>query len=334
MGIDILSLQPNVISRDLRHKYVMIYGKPKSGKTTAAASFPNSILLAFEKGYNAISGVLAQDITKWSDAKLVLRQLEKPEAKAKFETVIIDTVPIAWDYVEQYICAQNSVSKISDISWGSGFSACKKEFESFLRKITLLGYGVVLISHSVSRIEKDQNGNEVEIISPDMPKRAAEICNSLVDLIGYIGTEYTETGEARRYLYTRETPRLFAGSRWKYMEPKIPFGYNELVKAVSDAIEKAERLDGAKVTEVEKTNAQTYEKHDFNATMSEAREIWTSLVNKAQTDEDKTDIVRTMSKKVEMIFGRKMKLSEVTEDQVDLLYLALLDLRDLRDSRN
>ena len=52
------------------------------------------------------------------------------------------------------------------------------------------------------------------------------------------------------------------------------------------------------------------------------------------TDEDKADIVRTMSKKVEMIFGRKIKLSEVTEDQVDLLYLALLDLRDLRDSMN
>ena len=50
--------------------------------------------------------------------------------------------------------------------------------------------------------------------------------------------------------------------------------------------------------------------------------------------EDKADIVRTMSKKVEMIFGRKIKLSEVTEDQVDLLYLALLDLRDLRDSMN
>ena len=31
---------------------------------------------AFEKGYNAIGGILAQDIVKWSDFKMVVRQLE------------------------------------------------------------------------------------------------------------------------------------------------------------------------------------------------------------------------------------------------------------------
>ena len=34
-------------------------------------------------------------------------------------------------------------------------------------------------------------------------------------------------------------------------------------------------------------------------------------------------------KKVEMVFGRKLKLSEITEDQVDLFNLVLLDMRDL-----
>ena len=37
MGIDILSLQPNVISRDLRHKYVMFYGKPSRGSKRVIA---------------------------------------------------------------------------------------------------------------------------------------------------------------------------------------------------------------------------------------------------------------------------------------------------------
>jgi hypothetical protein len=36
-----------------------------------------------------------------------------------------------------------------------------------------------------------------------------------------------------------------------------------------------------------------------------------------------------MSKKVELVFGKKIKLSEVTEDQADLLYLATLDLKDM-----
>lgn len=95
MAIDILNIKPSVISRDLRGKYVLLYGKPKSGKTTAATSFPNTLLCAFEKGYNAIGGVRAVDITTWSDFKQVLRQLEKPEAKQMYETIIIDTITIA-----------------------------------------------------------------------------------------------------------------------------------------------------------------------------------------------------------------------------------------------
>lgn len=106
MAIDILNIKPSVISRDLRGKYVLLYGKPKSGKTTAAASFPNALLCAFEKGYNAIGGVRPVDITTWSDFKQALRQLEKPEAKQMYETIIIDTISIAWDYCEQYICAR------------------------------------------------------------------------------------------------------------------------------------------------------------------------------------------------------------------------------------
>ena len=66
MAIDIFNIQPNIISRDLRGKYVMLYGKPKSGKTTAACSFPKALLVAFEKGYNAIPNAMAIDINKWS----------------------------------------------------------------------------------------------------------------------------------------------------------------------------------------------------------------------------------------------------------------------------
>lgn len=322
MAIDILNIEPSVISRDLRGKYVLLYGKPKSGKTTAACAFPNSLLIAFERGYNAIGGVRAVDITKWSEFKQVLRQLEKPEAREMYETIIIDTISIAWDYCEQFICSQNSVQTIADIPWGGGYSAEKKEFESSLRKITMLGYGIVLIAHSTARIEKTAEGTDVEIISPEMPKRAAEICNGLVDVIGYIGGEYDENKNFIRYLYTRETPTLFAGSRFKYLAPKIKFGYQELVDAIADAITMAEQKDGVRV--VDKASLTSIgEKLDFNKVRAEAQELWTQLINQ---NEDNAAIIL---KKIEMIMGHKMKLSEFSEDQVDLLNLAVLEMRDM-----
>lgn len=239
-----------------------------------------------------------------------------------YETIIIDTVSIAWELCEQFICTQNSVQRISDIPWGGGYTAQKKEFEGALRRITQLGYGIVLIAHDATRIEKTADGSELEIISPELPKRAAEICNGLVDIIGYIGNEYTKDGDHKRYLYTRETPTLFAGSRFKYLAPKIEFGYDQLVAAIGVAIEKAEKLDGATVVDT-KYVPQTEEKLDFKAVQGEARELWTKLTT------DNPDNAIAILKKIEITMGHPMKLSEFTEDQCDLLALIVEEMRSM-----
>ena len=324
MAVDIFSIKPSVISRDLKGKYVLIYGKEKSGKTSCAASFPKSLLCAFERGYNGLGGIMAQDITSWSDFKAVLRQLEKPQAMEMYQTIIIDTVTIAWDQCEQFICRQNGVQKINEIPWGGGYTACKKEFENALRKITMLGYGVVLIAHNTSRIEKTADGSEIEIISPDLPKRAAEICNGIVDIIGYIGNEWVN-GERKRWLYTRETPTLFAGSRFKYMPDKIPFGYDELVNAIADAIEMAEQKDGATVVNTIKTKSET--KLDFKEVREKAQTLWKQLVGEGNNI--KPEVASAILKKIEITMGRRMRLSEFSEDQVDLLQLIVVDMEDM-----
>lgn len=241
-----------------------------------------------------------------------------------YDTITIDTIGIAWEMCEQFVCAQNGVQKIGDIPWGGGYSACKREFESCLRKITQLGYGLVIIAHVEKRIEKRADDSEVEILGPAIPKRAYEIVNQLVDIIGYIDITWDEEGNSERWLYTRKTPTIMAGSRFKYLAPKIKFGYNELVEAIGEAIDKAEKLDGAVV--VDTTQQVIEEKLDYNAIRAEAADLWKQLVEKD------TENAGRILKKVEMIFGRPMKLSEITEDQVDLFNLAVLDMRDMLEN--
>lgn len=320
-GIDILNIEPTVISRDLKGKYILIYGKPKTGKTTLASRFPKNLLVAFEKGYNAIGGIKAVDINRWADFKQVLRQLEKPEAREMYSTITIDTTTIAYEMCEQFICAQNGVQSISDIPWGGGYAATKKEFESCLRKITMLGYGLVLISHIEMRKEKLANDSEIEILAPSMPKRCYEIVNQIVDIIGYIATEWDEHGDSHRWLYTRQTPTVMAGSRFPYLAPKIKLGYKELVDAINDAIDKQEEKEG--VTVVDKLEQKVEEPLDFSKERAEAQTLWGNLVGSDPANADK------ILKKVEMIFGRKIKLSEITEDQVDLMHLVVLEMRDM-----
>ena len=46
MAIDIFSIKPSVVTRDLSGKSFMIYGERKCGKTNNAVKFPKPILLA------------------------------------------------------------------------------------------------------------------------------------------------------------------------------------------------------------------------------------------------------------------------------------------------
>ncbi len=91
---------------------------PKAGKSTLASQFPNPLLLATERGYNALPGVFAQDITKWSDIKQVVRELAKEGVKEKFSTIVIDTVDRAATMCEKYICSQKGVNALGEVPYG------------------------------------------------------------------------------------------------------------------------------------------------------------------------------------------------------------------------
>jgi len=320
--MNLLDLQPTTISRDLRNKYLLIYGQPKTGKTSFAAECPKNLIFCFEKGVNFLPGVYAVDVPKWPAFKALLKQLAKPEVREKFDTVTIDTLSIAWGLCEQYICSQKGVETIGAIPWGQGYALLKDEFADALRQISMLGYGMILITHAKTRVEKIDEDNSRLIVSPNIPDRAQDIVNALVDIIGYIKVEQMPNGESRRTLITRETPTVVAGSRLKYLEAEIPFGYNELTEAIGRAIEKQGAKDGAVITD--KTQVQEVIKtRPFEETVEEARQLWTSLVEKDPNNADK------IMERVKLIFGYEMKLSEITADKQDLFELLIEDMKEL-----
>lgn len=326
MAIDIFNIEPSVISRDLKGKYIAIYGREKVGKTTFGAHLPRALFCNFEVGTNFLSGIRAQNVSKWSDFKLILRQLEQPKAHDFYDTVVIDTVSQAYTLCEEFICAQAGVQKLGDIPYGAGYASCKKEFESALRKITMAGFGICCICHSEVKKEAGPNDTVIEVVSPAMPSRAADVVNRLVDIIAYIDVSYDENGNAIRNFITRRTPTIMAGSRLPYLDPVVPFSYQGLVDAIGRAIDRQQEIDGAKV--VDTKTAQVEDKLDYNTIRNEAMLLWKKLVN---TDDEaaNAEMARRIQKRVEMIFGRPIKLSEITEDQVDLFNLVVMDMRDL-----
>lgn len=319
--VDILNIEPTKVSRDLQGKFALLYGAAKCGKTTFATQMPSNLLIAFEKGYNALFNVRAVDIDKWATFKQVIRQLRQKEAQEMYKTITIDTVSIAYTMCEEYICKQQDVGRIGDIPYGAGYGIVEKEFQNCLREITQLGYGLVLIAHSTPRIEKTSDGSEIEIVSPDIPKRGYKVINQLVDIIGYIDIVWDAEGNSKRVFYTRKTPKIMAGSRFKYLAPIIPFSYEELTKAIAEAVDKeAKEVNGVLVDhkeekkEIERTFAEIRE---------EAREIWEKLVKADNNNVEK------LNKIILKTFGKQIKLSEITENQKDLFEIVLAEMKEI-----
>lgn len=335
--IDILNIQPHQVSRNLKGYSVFFYGEEKSGKTTTASKFPKTLLLAFEKGYNALPGVMAQPISSWSDFRKVLKQLNNDAAKAMYETIIIDTADIAYDLCEKYICANAKrpdggfgVDAIGDVPYGKGYTLLAKEFDECLRSIVQMDYGLVLISHAVDKTFKDEQGQEYSKIVPTLGSKPRNIVSRMCDIIGYSRVVQNQDGTNSTKLFLRGTPRYVAGSRFKYTPDYIDFTYNNLVDAIGDAIDKQMQEDGEQYFTDEKQNLYkaAVTPLNFDALLDEFNSIIDGLISKDEAKFGEYWAPR-VTEIVERYLGKGIKVNDCSREQVEALDLILSDLKDL-----
>lgn len=328
MGNSLLDIKPHQVSRNLRGYSVLFYGEPKSGKTTTASKFPGALVLAFEKGYLTIPGIMAKDINSWGEFRKTLRELDDPDVKNVFQTIVIDTADIAYGYCEKYVCSQatdakNSYENIADIPFGKGYKMAQAEFDICIRKILQMNYGLVLISHSQDKTFKDAQGQEFNQIVPTLDNRARLICERTCDIIGYSRTIETAEGKSVK-LFMRETPRFVAGSRFKYTPDVIDFSYDSLVNAIADAIDKEANEHNNKFVTNEQKQVYVDKVYDFEAIMKEIQSTIGALMAQGSPN-----MRATITGIVETHLGKGKKVSDCVPDQAPILDLILFDLKKI-----
>ena len=333
--IDIFNIQPHQVSRNLRGYSIFFYGQPKSGKTTTAAKFENNLLLAFEKGYNAIPGIMAQPINNWAEFRKVLRQLKDPKAKEKFYTITIDTCDIAYDYCTKYICDNAlrpdggyGVDSISDIPYGKGYGLVSKEFDECLRSIVMMDYGLILISHATDKVFKDESGAEYNKIVPTLDKRANNVVARMADIIGYSRIVTDKDGNNLTKLFMRGTPRYEAGSRFKYTPDYIDFSYDNLVTAINNAIDQQAKEDGDQYFTDKKVNLyeDTTKDLNFDELMKNCNNLIKGMINNNSEDIFMEFYQPRIVQITDRYLGRGQKMSQCSREQVEALSLIYDDL--------
>ena len=325
MAIDLLGIQPHKVSRDLSGYITFVYGPPKCGKTTFGVKMPGALLLAFERGYNALPGVIAQDITTWGEMKQVVRELKKPEVKARFKSLIIDTADIAADCCQKYVCNQLGIENIGDGGWSTnGWAKYKKEFEDTFRTLTQLGYAVVFISHDKEKTIKPQNSTEYQQIGSSMQSSALSIIENMSDIIGYAHQKVDANGDKSRVLTLRSSDgSVRCGCRFRYIANEIDFTYDALTKALNEAIDKEAAETNNQFVTSERAAAPILKEYDYDALMDEFQTLVGQLmqVNSASNGAKITQII-------ERYLGKGKKISETTRDQAEFIHLIVTEIKE------
>ena len=281
---------------------------------------------------------MAQPINTWAEFRKVLRQLKDEKVKEQFETVIIDTADIAYDLCEKYICANAKrpdggfgVDSVSDIPFGKGYTLVAKEYDECLRSIIQMDYGLVLISHSVDKTFKDEQGQEYNQIVPTLGNKPRAIVSRMCDIIGYSRSVQDEEGKTSTKLFMRGTPRYIAGSRFKYTPDYIDFNYQSLVDAIGMAIDKQMEEDGSEYFTDERSNLykDTRAELDFDELLNSFNTIVNDLIMQKSNEEFKEYWQPRIVQITDRYLGKGMKVSQCSRDQVEALDLIVTDLKEL-----
>lgn len=246
-----------------------------------------------------------------------------------FETIIIDTADIAYNYCEKYICANNGADTIADIPYGKGYTLVSTEFDEKLRSIVQMGYGIVLISHATDKTFTDEAGNQYNKIVPTLDKRANNIVARMTDIIGYSRSVTDDNGKNKTMLFIRGTQRYEAGSRFKYTPDYIEFSYKNIVDTIADAIDKQAKEDGEELFTDVRENA--YKDTSSTLDFDELMKKFQAIISKLAEDEEKmeTYFAPRITEVVERYLGKGKKVSDMTRDQVEQLSLIVDDMEAL-----
>lgn len=320
--MNLLNLQPHKVSRDLSGYITYIYGAPKTGKTTLASQMGGALLLAFEPGYHALPGIYVQDITTWGEMRTAYRELKKPEVKEFYKAIIVDTIDIAADRCKKYVCSQNNIEDLGDLGYGKGWTKFKDEFNDVFRGLTQLGYAVFFIGHDKVENKTDKAGNIISsTIRPALSNSTRTVIAGMADIYGY--AHQKNVGEMSVLTLRCTDGSIECGCRFKYMPEEITTNYNELVRALQQAIEKEAAENGNQFITDEKIEVPSQPDFNFDELTKKFQELVGQLMEKNQSNSLKITTV------VEKYLGKGRKVSECSAEQCEQIDLINGELQEM-----
>lgn len=229
-----LPTQKTPPKRNLADLTVLAYGRPKVGKSSFCAQADGALFLATEAGLNHLA-TYQVPINSWEE--MLAACAEIAAGKHAFKTIIVDTVDNAFRLCVEYVCRQLGIKHESEAPYGRAYGMIANEFTRVLTKLSLLPYGLYLISHAQEVSVETRTGTITRVV-PTLPEKARKLVLGLVDMILFVDMESTDVnGETRlrRVIRTKPTMHYEAGDRTGRLPETLELDFRAFIAAFQSA---------------------------------------------------------------------------------------------------
>lgn len=318
---DIMNPEISRVQKGVEGKVILVYGSNSLGKTKVGASMPKPLVLPFESGLNAISGVPYFPVNSWSDFKKINKKLTNPrtldKVKEKYQTIVFDEVEASAKYCQEYIVNKHQADDIRSGNEGFGlWKEYESEYWREINKLTGAGFTCYFIAH----VQTIDDGKAY----PKGDKRALAPVVDLADITIYLQSQgVDEEGKViKSKAWFAETPEFFARSRFDYMDTSLsPFTAEGLQKVIKEGIEREEEASGIKGITFEEKKVINDTSLDYDELMEGIKQEYLRL--------DKENKLDQYVEVVEEHLGKDAVVSEATKKQAPILDVILSDLQDI-----
>jgi len=158
---------------------VLIYGQPSSGKTSFAFTTKRPLVLDFDSGAHR-SAQSPQGTTARVDSWADVEELMRADLSA-YDTIVIDTVGSALDYISAYIISTNpKFGTTKGTLTMQGYGELKSIFAAWFKRLNTMGKNVVMIAHH--REEKEGDATRKR---PDIQGSSYGLVMKQADFVGF-----------------------------------------------------------------------------------------------------------------------------------------------------
>ena len=195
---------------------ILLYGEPKVGKTTFCNAGGQTLFIATEDGQGGLESYRVP-VDSWETFLQVLDELK--QKGLPYDKVCIDTIDNLYKFCAEWACKKLGVVHQSDATYGKGADTINSEFLRQLTRLSLMPYGLWMISHATEKEIKPRAGASYTMISPTLPAAARRIVLGMADHILYAAREFEtdpKTGAVireQRMVHTQGSNYFEAGGR-------------------------------------------------------------------------------------------------------------------------